>query len=45
MKMMEHNPGKARKQAPGLSRKEAKEYTKGNVGKKSFGKLRDYFKK
>jgi hypothetical protein len=39
MKMMEHNPEKAKSAAPGLSKEEAAEYTESNVGKKSYSKL------
>lgn len=35
--------GKAK--APGLSKEEAEEYTKGNVGKKRFKKLKEYVSK
>lgn len=38
MKMMEHNPEKAKKQG-GPSPKQAKEFTESNKGKKSFSKL------
>jgi hypothetical protein len=37
MKMMEHNPEKARK--GDISSKQAAEYTSSNVGKKSYSKL------
>lgn len=30
---------------PGLSKKEAKEFTKGNVGKKRYSKLKEYIGK
>jgi hypothetical protein len=31
--------------APGLSKKEASEFTKSNTGKKRYSKLKDYVKK
>ena len=39
MKMMEHNPELAKKK--GITPKQAKEFTKSNVGKKRFSKLRE----
>jgi len=39
MKAMEHNPALAKR--IGMSQEQAKEYTKSNVGKKRFSKLKE----
>ena len=39
MKAIEHNPKVAKK--IGMSQEQASEYTKGNVGKKRFSKLKE----
>jgi len=42
MKMMEHNPEKMKNKPKGLTPEKAKEFTKSNVGKKKYSKLKEY---
>lgn len=45
MKMAEHSPEKMKNKPKGLTPEKAKEFTKSNVGKKKYSKLKEYVSK